>query len=379
MIILVFAVAWLVSLGLVVGITLGVVRDRKPAAASPVPESVFTPVPLVPDLTLQAQECASAEPEMAELQLHRDLQIRLGQSIVGQLRSTTDPLSANLLEIRSDLVDLTQKVRAHEQISSGDEDRDRLQTEAAAVKTDMAEAARLTRETNQSMAGHFRALKMTLKTILEVNDQVSDLSDRINVLSINASIEAARAGNAGRGFKVIANQVKSLALETSTFLAQVRTSLQGAEALFDRVDRDLEGKGTSVEALLLKQDTSFVSLQDNYRQQGQRFSQLCRTIEGFVGRLDLQVDRLSPLVQLHEVTVQELENLNLVFARVLDQVLTPWERSQPDPTQVRAWGTLVREHLTTAGELAVLDAVMAAWGCPGSAEAPQIAGSVELF
>ncbi len=370
--------AWLASLGLTAAVTVRVVRTRRTPAAPPVPPPVFPPVPQVLSPPPDVRDEVPA-PVPPELRLHRDLQVRLGQSIVGQLRSTTDPLSANLLEIRSDLVDLAQKVRTHDQISAGQEDRDWLQGDAAAVKTDMAEAARLTRETTQSMATHIHALKKTLRTILEVNGEVADLSDRINVLSINASIEAARAGTSGRGFKVIASQVKSLALETSAFLAQVRTLLQGAQDLFDRVDRDLEGKGTAVETLLLKQDASFISLQDNYREQGVRFSQLCRTIEGFVGRLDLQVNRLSPLVQLHEVTVQELENLNQVFVHVLDQVLAPGDGSPPGEAQVHAWGTLVREHLTTAGELAVLDAVLAAWGCPPADEAPPRVGSLELF
>jgi len=379
MIIFVLTAAWLLSVGLAVVITLGVVHAQKRAVTPPVPEPLFTPAPLVSYQSPEKEEDTWVRPETAELQLHRDLQVRLGQSIVGQLRSTTDPLSANLLEIRSDLVDLAKKVRAHDQISSHKEDPDWLQGESTLVKTNMAEAARLTRETNQSVANHFHALKITLKTILEVNNEIADLSDRINVLSINASIEAARAGNSGRGFKVIAGQVKSLALETSAFLAQVRTSLQGAETLFDTVDRDLEGKGTAVEALLLKQENSFVSLQENYSEQGLRFDQLCRTIEGFILRLDHQVDHLSPLVQLHEVTVQELENLNHVFVQVLDQVLARWGGPEPDPAKVQAWGSQVREQLTTAGELAILDAVLAAWGCPTSPETPLMAGSLELF
>jgi hypothetical protein len=54
---------------------------------------------------------------------------------------------------------------------------------------------------------------------------VNDLAEQSNLLSVNASIEAAKAGDYGKGFTVVAQEVKSLAEQSKQAVAQVRTIL----------------------------------------------------------------------------------------------------------------------------------------------------------
>jgi hypothetical protein len=59
----------------------------------------------------------------------------------------------------------------------------------------------------------------------EIIATVSDLAEQSNLLSVNASIEAAKAGEHGKGFTVVAQEVKSLAEQSKQAVAQVRTIL----------------------------------------------------------------------------------------------------------------------------------------------------------
>jgi len=59
----------------------------------------------------------------------------------------------------------------------------------------------------------------------EIVASVNDLAEQSNLLSVNASIEAAKAGEYGKGFTVVAQEVKSLAGQSKQAVAQVRTML----------------------------------------------------------------------------------------------------------------------------------------------------------
>ena len=83
------------------------------------------------------------------------------------------------------------------------------QAEAAAVKAENAVAA------SMKAAGHVEALDASGRKIGDITRIISSVAGSINLLALNATIEAARAGEAGLGFAVVAQNVKSLATQTS--------------------------------------------------------------------------------------------------------------------------------------------------------------------
>lgn len=158
-------------------------------------------------------------------------------AVAGQ-RDKTDQVATAMNEMVATVSEVARNAEAAFESANGATDK------AAQGNKAVSETLRYVNDLKKQMdevMAQLRALHSDTKNIGSILEVIKAVADQTNLLALNAAIEAARAGEHGRGFAVVADEVRSLALRTQTSAEEIETLINNlvisAEASNEKMER----------------------------------------------------------------------------------------------------------------------------------------------
>ncbi|MCF8473323.1 MAG: hypothetical protein K9G26_01395 [Emcibacter sp.] len=97
-------------------------------------------------------------------------------------------------------------------------------------------AVDISNDTQKTIGG----LENAAQGIEEIIEMINNIARQTNLLALNATIEAARAGDAGKGFSVVASEVKQLATQTSSSIVEITKHINGIQTQVSNAVKDID-------------------------------------------------------------------------------------------------------------------------------------------
>jgi methyl-accepting chemotaxis protein len=225
-----------------------------------------------------------------------------GKDEIGQLAASMNKMTAKLRDIVSGIIQSSDQINytskditnysgelsdgSSDQASSAEEVMASVEEMSANIHSNTENAKtteKIAAEAAVGIKNGSKSANKTIQSIDEIAEKISiigEISRQTNILALNAAIEAARAGQFGKGFTVVANEVKKLAERAQEAAAEINAISEKGVEISKTAEKELADLVPDVEktAMLVREITSASAEQSSGTDQIQNSIQLLNNV-----------------------------------------------------------------------------------------------------
>jgi methyl-accepting chemotaxis protein len=182
--------------------------------------------------------------------------------------------------------------------------KNRIQ-EGTIVTSDLNNQTKSTRMITTEIVKGIEDLALCSMSIGSIINVINDISNQTNLLSLNASIEAARAGDVGRGFAVVADEIRKLAEQT-------KQSINDIEHIVETIQgntMDLVMTAKKAENVMVLQDNAVKNTTDSYYG-------INKSVDDLIVYLKYIIENVNSIDEARTSTLGAIENISAVLEEI---------------------------------------------------------------
>ena len=181
---------------------------------------------------------------------------------------------------------------------------------SASELSKLVEQVRLINEMLGSFSKTIAGLKENSENIRSILKMVEEFSDQTNLLALNAAIEAARAGEAGRGFAVVADEVRTLSVKVSDATRQISDFITQMNELVNETNKEsqqLISHSNNAQTAINDTSEGFGKMLNEFEHNQQQLQQIANAVHLLEDTQNQTHESVEQIVALGEQAKQQID------------------------------------------------------------------------